>query len=174
MPHQIVRASPQDRTLLQNLVNLYLHEVSAFAEIEMDGDGQFIYPGLACFWIDPEKQVYIVKVKEKCAGFVLVKDIESLRGHAIHTVPDFFLVNAYRGLGIGEEIARMVFDRHQGLWQIAVPEDNRVARAFWKAVIWRYSGGKQLEFRRTDWNGPVFEFSSPGVRPLMTEVPRVE
>lgn len=166
MPLKLLRATTQEKGLVKNLMNMYLHEVSEDREVEIDEEGNFCYPNFSCFWVEPDKRAYVIRVKEKCAGFVLTKDIESLRGHLIHTVPEFFLLNSYRGLGIGEEIARMVFDTNPGLWQIAVPEDNKIARAFWKSVIWRYSGGKHLEFRRTDWNGPVFEFSSPGVKQI--------
>lgn len=164
MPLRLTKATVEQKSLVRNLMNMYLHEVSEYREMELDEEGNFPFPDLSCYWVEPDRRPYLIMVKGKCAGFVLVKDIESLTGHTIHTVPEFFLLNSYRGLGIGEEIARMVFDGHHGLWQIAVPEDNAVARTFWKRVIWRYTGGRLLEFRIQGWNGPVFEFSSPGVR----------
>jgi predicted acetyltransferase len=106
----------------------------------------------------------VIRVKGKIAGFVLVRDIESFRGGVIHTVAEFFVLNMYRRLGIGEEIARMVFDKFPGQWQIAVQQQNKAGRAFWKTVIWRYTGGRMSEFRRSDWTGPIFEFRSPGAQ----------
>jgi predicted acetyltransferase len=100
------------------------------------------------------------------AGFVLVRDIESFKGGPIHTVSEFFVLHSFRRLGIGEEIARMVFDQFPGAWQVAVLEENKVARSFWKTVVWRYTGGRMHEFRTSDFRGPIYEFSSPGARPV--------
>lgn len=169
MPLRIELATLEHRDLMANLMSLYLHEASDRIEIEIGEDGRFCNHDLSCYWVEPDRRVFLIRVKGKIAGFVLVRDIESMRGHRIHTIPEFFLLNSYRGLGIGEEIARLVFESSHGLWQIAVPEDNKVARAFWKSVIWRYTGGRLLEFRRTDWNGPVFEFSSPGMTAVVLD-----
>ena len=169
MPLTIERVGLQERSVLQNLLNMYLHEMSAFDEIGLDEAGIFEYKHMSCYWVEPERHPFFARVKGKIAGFVLVRDIESLSGDTIHSVAEFFILNSYRRLGIGEEIARIVFDRFPGKWQIAVNEENRVARLFWKTVVWRYTGGKLHEFRSGDWEGTVLEFSSPGARPPVPE-----
>lgn len=142
---------------------MYLHELSEFDEAEVDELGNYHYEYLSCYWVEPERHPYFIRVKGKIAGFVFVRDTESISGDMIHTIAEFFVLNSYRQLGIGEEIARMVFDRITGRWRVAVPEENIVARLFWRTVIWRYTGGKQHEFRSPEWIGPIYEFSSPGV-----------
>jgi predicted acetyltransferase len=165
LPLEIERVTVQQRDLLRNLLDMYLHEMSAFSEIEMSDEGHMDYPHFSCYWVEPERHPFFVRVKGKLAGFVLVRDMESYRGRLIHTVAEYFILNSYRRLGIGEEIARIVFDHFPGQWQIAVQEDNKVARSFWKTVVWRYTGGKMHEFRTTDWRGPIYEFTSPGAPP---------
>lgn len=163
--------STQQRELLRNLLNMYLHEVSAFDDIELGEDGNLEYPHLSCYWVEPERHPFLIRVKGKIAGFILVRDIESFRGGSIHTIAEFFILNSYRRLGIGEEIARIVFDHFPGQWQVAVLEENKVARSFWKTVVWRYTGGRMHEFRTNDFNGPIYEFSSPGARPVVPPMP---
>jgi predicted acetyltransferase len=159
---EIERVSLQQRDLLRNLLNMYLHEMSDYDDFELGEDGNMEYPHFSCYWVEPERHPFLIKVKGKVAGFLFVRDIESYRGGHIHTVAEFFILNAYRRLGIGEEIARILFDQFPGQWQVAVQEDNKVGRTFWKTVIWRYTGGRMHEFRTTDWRGPIFEFSAPG------------
>lgn len=162
MALEIERVNVQQRDMLRNMINMYLHEMTAFEDIEVGEDGYLSYPNFSCYWVEPERHPFLIRVKGKIAGFVMVRDVESLKGGTLHTVADMFVLNMYRQLGIGEEIARMVFDKFPGQWQIAVQQQNKVGRAFFKTVIWRYTGGKMSEFRRSDWAGPVFEFSSPG------------
>ena len=159
MPLRLERATLQQKDLIQNLLNMYLHEMSAFEDFEVADNGDFEYPNFSCFFVEPDRHPFIVRVKGKV---VLVKDIDSLRGGSIHTIPEFFIMHTYRRLGIGEEIARMVFDLFPGKWQVAVHEHNKVGRQFWKTVIWRYTGGVMHEFRTPGMDGPVYEFGSPG------------
>ena len=165
MPLQIERATLQQRDLVRNLLNMYLHEMSQFEAVRVGEDGNMEYPPFSCYWVEPERHAFLFKVREQIAGFGLIRDIESYKGAQVHTVAEFFIMHSYRRLGIGEEIARIVFDRFPGKWQVAVQEENKAARSFWKTVVWRYTGGKMHEFRTTDWKGPVFEFSSPGAKP---------
>lgn len=164
MALEIERAGIQQRELLRSLLNMYLHEMTAFDDIEFGDDGNLSYPYFSCYWVEPERHPFLIRVKGKVAGFVLVRDIESFKGGSIHTIAEFFVLQMYRRLGIGEEIARMVFDAFPGQWQIAVQEENKAARSFWKTVVWRYSGGNMSEFRRSDWVGPIYEFKSPGAK----------
>ncbi len=171
MALEIERASLQQRDLLRSLLNMYLHEMTVYEDVEFGEDGNLAYPHYSCYWVEPERHPFLIRVKGKVAGFVLVRDIESLKGGHIHTVAEFFILNMYRRLGIGEEIARMVFDQFPGQWQIAVQEPNKIGRTFWKTVIWRYTGGRMNEFRRSDWAGPIYEFRSPGARPPVAPTP---
>jgi predicted acetyltransferase len=169
MALEIERANVQQRDLLRNMLNMYLHEMSTFDDFEIGEDGHLQYPNFSCYWVEPERHPFLIRVKGKIAGFVLVRDVEGLKEDTIHTVADFFILNMYRRLGIGEEIARMVFDKFPGQWQIAVQQQNKVAKAFFKTAIWRYTGGRMSEFRRSDWVGPVFAFRSPGAKPPSAE-----
>jgi len=162
---QIERVQIQQRELLRTMLDMYLHEMSVFGGVELGEDGHMEYPNFSCYWVEPERHAFLIRVRGKVAGFVMVRDIESFGGGAIHTVAEFFVLNVYRRLGIGEEIARIVFNQYPGAWQVAVQEDNKVARSFWKTVVWRYTGGRMNEFRTTDWKGPVYEFASPGAKP---------
>lgn len=170
MPLKIERIGIQHRGVLQNLLNMYLHELSEFTELQVDEQGNFQYEYLSCYWVEPERHPYFIRVKGKIAGFVLVRDTEAISGDMIHTIAEFFVLNSYRRLGIGEEIARMVFDRITGKWRVAVGEENYVARIFWKRVLWRYTGGQQQEFRSPEWTGPIYEFHSPGVSIIQKEL----
>jgi len=158
-------ARTEEKPVLENLMQLYLHEMSKYDDRPLNDDGRYLYPMFDSYFVDDNRFPFLIRVKGKLAGFVLVRNISSVTSEEVHTVAEFFVVEMYRRLGIGEEIARMVFDGMPGTWQVAQKEDNAVARAFWKQVIWRYTAKRFREYRTPDWHGPIFEFSSPGPRP---------
>ncbi len=165
MPLTLTPARTEEKPILDNLLQLYLHEMSKYDDRPLSDDGRYQYPTFEAYFSEETRFPYLIRVKGKLAGFVLIRDIPSVTGDRVHTVAEFFVVEMYRRLGIGEEIARMAFDGMPGTWQVAQKEDNAVACAFWKQVIWRYTAKNFREYRTPDWHGPIFEFASPGPRP---------
>jgi len=165
LPLTLTPVRLEERPILDNLLQLYLHEMSRFDDRELDDSGRYAYPHLDRYFTEDSRFPYLIRVKGKLAGFVLVRDVPSVTNERIHTVAEFFIIEVYRRLGIGEEIARLVFDRLPGTWQVAQKEENAIGKAFWKQVIWRYTAKQFREFRTPDWHGPIFEFVSPGPRP---------
>jgi predicted acetyltransferase len=153
-----------DQSILERLVQLYLHEMSEHHDHEVDELGQFVYPGLEKFVRENHKIAYLFRVKGKLAGFALVKCLETVKGDRVYTTTDFFILNTYRGLGIGEEMARMVFDENHGLWQVPIGNEKDKTRLFWRKIVMRYTGRKFREFETAESEGTMLEFTAPGVR----------
>jgi predicted acetyltransferase len=139
-----------------------LHELSERHEIEVDCDGRFPVEDFDGYFRRGDRAAYFIRVKDKLAGFVLVKQSEALDGGKLYSISQFFLLHMYRGLGIGEEIARTVFDLSPGTWQVPLNEENPAACQFFKKVVWRYTAKKFRETSVAGWDGQVIEFSSPG------------
>ncbi|MCB0826978.1 MAG: GNAT family N-acetyltransferase [Armatimonadetes bacterium] len=165
MPLRLEKVDASEAHILDNLIQLYLHEMGRFMHHEMDDFGRFEHDHLPAFVEATDKDAYLVRVKGKLAGFVLVRDLSSLSNKPIHSISEFFILESYRRLGIGEEIARILFEMRHGTWQIGVHNENNVARTFWRNVIYRYTGSKYREIKVSGWDGPVYEFKSPGFRP---------
>ncbi len=157
MPVTLVEAKESERSVIDNLLQLYLHELSRFEEIEIGESGRYSYHHLEAYWQESGRIACLIRVKGKLAGFALVRDEK----HGIHTVAEFFVLENYRRLGIGEEICRLMFERHPGAWEISVLAENEVAIAFWRTVVRRYTGKKFEEASAPGWLGPIFRFCSP-------------
>ena len=65
-------ATQADAQLLSNLLELYIHDVSAvFRTVELGPDGRFGYPRLPLYWSDPKHRfAYLVRQRDRVAGFV--------------------------------------------------------------------------------------------------------
>ena len=66
-------ATAADDTLLANLLELYIHDLSAaFPDVALGPDGRFGYPPLPLYWSEPDRRfAYLIRVDGRTAGFVL-------------------------------------------------------------------------------------------------------
>jgi predicted acetyltransferase len=89
-------------------------------------------------------------------GAFLIDDAEMM------DIVEFFVMRKYRRHGAGEAMARVVFDRFPIRWEVRVHAKNLPGRAFWRAIIGRYVGGRFEERAWDDekWRGPVLFFDS--------------
>lgn len=165
MPIELTFARKEDTGVLRNLLQLYLHELSVYAPIEIGEDGIYAYEHLDSYFGDAHRWAFLVRVKGKLAGFVMVRRLDTLSTEATYSVAELFVLEPYRRLGIGEEVARSVFEQFQGHWQIGALEENKLARTFWNRVVYRYTGNNYAEARLKGWPGPVYVFKSPAPRP---------
>lgn len=69
-----------------------------------------------------------------------------------------FVLRKYRRRGIGARVARMLFDRYPGRWEVATVPGNQAALAFWPRVIGDYTGGdfRELPGGCERWRGPIW------------------
>ena len=47
---EIIEARIADKSALQNMLQLYLHDLSAFEKIDVDSNGRFEYQHLDVYW----------------------------------------------------------------------------------------------------------------------------
>lgn len=149
-PVTVEPAKPADATLLANLLELYIHDLSEVFAIEPGPEGRFGYPKLPLFWSEPDTRFpFLVRADGKLAGFVLVT-----RGSPASDDPDvldiaeLFVLRGHRRRGCGRRAAALLFDRLPGRWIIRVSEGNRGALLFWESVIGAYTRGQLTQSRR--------------------------
>ena len=159
----------RDFSLLANLLELYLHDLSeAFPSIELGPDGRFGYEKLPLYWSEPQRRFpFLIKYATRVAGFVLVT-----RGSPVSDDPnvfdlaEFFVIRRYRRAGVGRRAAVLVWDRFPGAWIVRVSEGNIGALPFWADVVAEYTNGTATESKRSGTpNGwRVFSFNSARLR----------
>jgi predicted acetyltransferase len=140
----IEHATPSDAALLSNLLELYIHDLSAAFLIETGPDGRFGYPRLPLYWSEPEKRFpFLIRAGGRPVGFVLVT-----RGSPASDDPDvldiaeFFILRRHRRTGLGRRAAALLWDRLPGRWIVRVSEGNLGALPFWESTISVYTGGQ--------------------------------
>lgn len=157
----VVPATPEQEPILANLLQLYAHDFSEFHEVELGPDGRFAYRELPLIWSESGRHPFLVELDGKLAGFVLVKrGSEISANEAVWDMAEFFVIRGYRRRGIGTQVAREVWGRFPGRWQVRVMQSNVPACEFWARAILESTGAViqpvPVEQNGDCWN--VFSF----------------
>tara|TARA_Y100000588_G_C13870265_1_gene760018 strand:- start:192 stop:503 length:312 start_codon:yes stop_codon:yes gene_type:complete len=79
------------------------------------------------------------------------------------SVGEFFILRHFRRKGVARAVARELFDRFRGRWEVEQLPLNAPAQAFWQQVVDEYTGGQYEEEdipRQADevwWGGRVVQ-----------------
>ena len=158
----LLLASPEHKTVLENLMHLYLYDFSEYTNDDVDPQGRFVDAYLERYWQEPGRYPLLLQIDGRHAGFVLVRDLpDPATGENVHSIAEFFVLKKYRRQKIGKQMAYQTFDRFPGKWHVAQIEENLPARHFWRAIIAEYTGGQYEEIRDPAWDGPIQVFRSP-------------
>jgi len=159
-------AAERDAPLLANLLELYIHDLSAaFPAVELGAEGRFGYPKLPLYWSEPALHFpFLVRRGGKLAGFILVtRGSPASEEPGMLDVTEFFVLRNQRRAGVGRRAAHLLWDRLPGRWVVRVSEANLGALPFWSQAITEYTRDAAVQTRRSGtpsaWR--VFHFESP-------------
>jgi predicted acetyltransferase len=146
---EVIEAALSEKPVLRNLLELYQHDFSAFDDIDVDAHGLYNYRYLDNYWTETDRHPLLFRIDGRWAGFALV------RAGAPHDMAEFFVMRKYRRRGAGTVLAREVFARFPGEWQVRQMASNPAATEFWTRAI-------PVEFaQETLDHGPVQRFTIP-------------
>jgi len=117
-------ATERDATLLANLLELYIHDLSEVFPIELGVDGRFGYGSLPLYWSKPETHfAFLFRLNSRIAGFALVaRGSPATSDSQDLDLEEFFVLRSYRRSGIGRIAASLLFDHLPGHWVVRVSE----------------------------------------------------
>ncbi len=148
-------ATDADLSVAKNLVPYYIYDMSEHLGWPCTPDGRFDgCDKLSTYWTEPGKYAFMLKAGQEWAGFALVRANHEEKGIDF-SVAEFFVLRKFRRRGVGERIARQLFDRFRGAWQVEQLAANTPAIAFWRKVIARYTNGNFRECAGESPWGPM-------------------
>jgi [ribosomal protein S5]-alanine N-acetyltransferase len=158
------KATRADLPVVKNLEAYYLHDMSEHLGWACASDGRFEgCADLDSYWSAPGKHAFVLRAGDEPAGFVLIL-ADGSDPASDFSVTDFFVLRKFRGRGVGERIARQLFDRFPGRWKVEQFAAHKPAVAFWRAVVGRYCRGRFEQKNMDSQSGPlnVLLFRSDG------------
>jgi predicted acetyltransferase len=159
-------ATPADAPLLENLLHLYVHDLSAYFPLRPGPDGRFRYDRLPLYFTETDTRwPFLIRVGDRVAGFAL-----ATRGSPVSDDPEvldvaeFFVLRGERRGGVGRRAAQLLWSRLPGRWIVRVLTTNAPALPFWESAIREHTGGafEARDHAAEDRTWRVFEFESGG------------
>lgn len=163
---RVVRATQADHDTLANLLELYIHDLSATFSIDVGPNGRFGYAPLARYWQEPDtRHAFLIVAGTHLAGFALAARGSPLSSDPnVLDVAEFFVLRAHRRMNVGRRAALLLWDASPGAWIVRVAETNHGALGFWRATVAEFTGredqGRVVALPDRNWR--VFEFASQG------------
>ncbi len=160
-------ATAAERTVVENLVQLYIHD---FSELyagtprgDLGPDGRYVVDiPLERWWGGAADHVpLLLRVEGRLAGFALLNASAHGRAAVDHNIAEYFVVRKYRRTGVGTAAAHAIFSRRPGRWEAAVMRQNLSARVFWERCIRSHPQATGIEIADRNnftWNGAIFRW----------------
>lgn len=135
MEIKIERVKISERKKLENLLQLYLHDLSLYFPIEFNSKTcKYEYDLNKYFEND---YAYFIKSSNDILGFILVDN--NLNDN--YEISEMFVLNNYKGKKIGEEAVKKIFNIYKGNWVIKAVPLSPLAESFWKKTVKNYTNG---------------------------------
>ena len=162
---EVVEAAEEDRGLIENLAQLYVHDFSEILGFDVGPSGRFEPPAALREWPTEQRRCFIIRADGCPAGFALVGMYSVLsQSTDVTDMNEFFVLRKCRRHGVGRTAAHKLFDMFPGRWEVREVGPNVAAQAFWRKIIGDYTGGNYeeqiVDGRRGP--GPVQSFVSGG------------
>jgi len=140
---RIEKIQSKDKSILQNLFQLYMHDITANLPMDVNEHGLFEYNYIDFYFTEENRYAYLIYVNDQIAGFALIDDqfmvLDQLNSNPSYDFSEIFILNAYKKKGYGEIVARLIFDMHRGDWEIRPVPRSDGAKKFWLRVVAEYT-----------------------------------
>ena len=135
-----------EKEIILNLMQLYTYELSFFEDettnFKLLDNGLYkVSKYIELYWKEEKRHPYILKYNGELAGFVL----ERFNEDDTNEIAEFFVLNKYRKLGAGTFMAKEIFKRYKGKWEIRTLLKNKRAQEFWRKVVKEVSNNNYKE-----------------------------
>jgi predicted acetyltransferase len=160
-------AAQADATLIDNLLELYAHDLSECFAVDIGPDGRFGYDQLSLYWSEPERRFpFLIQRDGQVVGFAFAARGSPISDDVdVYDVAEFFVLRRYRRLAVGRLAAHLLWNRFHGRWMVRVFATNGGALRFWQRTIANYLDEPVAPVDSMDGRGgawKVFKFSSAG------------
>ena len=147
----------EQKSVLMQMMELNSYDFSEFTSDDISEYGYYGYSHIDDYWNEAGRHPFFIRADGKLAGLVLIRSCcEYTALPKPHCIAEFFVMRKYRRQGVGRAVARQVFDRFPGGWEVSILPNNHAALAFWESVIRDCTRGNYAAFSAPDKEGFTF------------------
>lgn len=149
---QCKRATLKDKSNILRLAAYYEYDMSLYCGDlpgwEFPEEGYYcsdcLVSKLHAYFTEPHHYPFLIRVENELAGFAMVYQPMDLPV-TDWRMGEFFILNKFKGKGVGQTVAYQLFNQFKGKWSVPVIPQNQGALAFWQHIISKYSANAFTE-----------------------------
>ena len=139
---ELIDVKSEDRELLWNINQKYLYEMTNYYDDPMDALGNYHYGYFDAYFTEPERKAQFIYFNKCLVGCVMINPYSYLGEEPDYVLAEFTIFPTYRRRHIAMDVAEMIFEQHQGSWEVKYNEMNIAAKNLWNKVCAKYSPRK--------------------------------
>jgi len=94
---ELVQVQEEEKSVLQQLLELYAYDFSEYDGADLNEHGYYGYTYLDHYWTEAGRSPFFIKVDDQLAGLVLVSDYRYVATDpATRSIAEFFVMRKYR------------------------------------------------------------------------------
>ncbi len=154
---EVNRVGEESRPVIWNLLQLHLHSMGPYHQMDVGPEGQYPYPEFERYWQGAAHQPYLIRVGDRPAGFVLLHRL-AVRDTELH---ELCLLPHFQAQGLGRGVMVQLFGWFPGRWSVEYHHQNLSAGHFWHRVLQNLAvePERETEVTRLTGKGCRIEFS---------------
>lgn len=145
---KFVRVNEARREALDNLFNMYVHELSQYnswlAE-QLDHQGVFLRGVVDDYMANEDVICYLITDQGELAGFLILLKNPAIKKSLDYSIEEFFVIHRYRKTGLARKAWKALFRKYPGRYCVQVLKKNLHAHRF----IRNYVAGQGVHFSFT-------------------------
>ena len=133
----------EKKDILNNLMQLYLHNISLNFPMDFDSNtGMYGYDDIEKYFENDNNKAFFILKENEIAGFMLI-DLSDEK----NIVQEMFVLNNYKRKGVGKKAVSILFDKFRGIWEIKSLPCSESAEKFWISSVKEYTNDQfNLEY----------------------------
>ena len=133
----------EKKDILNNLMQLYLHNISLNFPMDFDSNtGMYEYDDIEKYFENDNNKEFFILKENEIAGFMLI-DLSNEK----NIVQEMFILNNYKRKGVGKTAVSILFDKFKGNWEIKSLLCSENAEKFWISSVKEYTNNQfNLEY----------------------------
>ena len=132
---KIEKVDYENKQVLKNIYQYYLHDLSAYNDEDIDGEGLYDVNFLDLFWEKEGLSAFFIEINEQILGFILLQSGKyAPPSGEDYYVSEFFILKKYRRKGVGRKAVETLFGMFSGNYLLAQMPNNNPAIKFWKSI----------------------------------------
>lgn len=136
---KLIEVHNEQRSLLWNIFQKYLYEMTAYYGDEMDKEGNYRYEYFDAYFTERERKALLIFEDEVLSGFAMINKHSYIEESPDYVLAEFTVFPMYRRRRIATDAARQIFDLYSGKWEVKYNEKNTAAKCLWNKVTSEYN-----------------------------------